>query len=590
MNEKTLNAKELEDKNSKLFSKIKKKHKKEKNFLTKEKVEKIIEKIGVNGTKDFDSIFEISNSKGYTKIKLGSGKKNEPSLKKETNSSIKKKTSTTSKPKKETNTSTKKKTTSPKKEETKVTKKKTSATSKPKKETNTPTKKKISSLKKEETKVTKKKTSPTPKPKKETNSSTKKKTSSSNKDKKSIVLLNNKYHNVIVFLEKELKSKDKDFLTQEEVFELSDKAKKSIIDIKFPKLDDKDFIEVLLSKKILNPDGDDNEEGIVEEVEELSVEEKQLNEYKDMSDIELENNLGEAKDHIKWYMRHVYRNGTLLTSEEEIKLAKTFEKGRMEGATKEEQILGEEAKEVMIKRNLRLVVNLAKKYKSRGLPFQDLIAEGNNGLIRAINKYDYKKGFKISTYATWWIRQAITRAIADQARTVRIPVHMVETINKLSKVTRELTQEYGRQPTDEELATIMGENFTANKIKQIRLINIDPTPLDKSTHSEGESFLYDFIEDKRITVPDDYAKQQEIIEKINEVLPKYLNAREVNILRLRNGITENSTKIGQIYSLEEIGKIEGGISKERVRQIESKAMKKIKEKAKKDLVFLLNDN
>lgn len=308
-----------------------------------------------------------------------------------------------------------------------------------------------------------------------------------------------------------------------------------------------------------------------------------------MSDLQLDNDLGEARDHIKWYMRHVYRNGSLLSAKEEIELATIFAQSKLPDATHEMKIEGEYAKDKMIKRNLRLVVNIAKKYKSRGLPFQDLIAEGNNGLIRAINKYDHTKGFKISTYATWWIRQAITRAIADQARTVRIPVHMVETINKLSKVTRELMQEYGRTPTDDELAEFMGEGYTAKKINQIRLINIDPTSLDKSVHSEGESFLYDFIEDKKILTPDDYARNKEIILKINEVLPKYLNEREVNIIRLRNGLNENSDEIGESKSLEEIGKIED-ISRERVRQIESKAMKKLKERAGKDLGHFQNED
>lgn len=317
------------------------------------------------------------------------------------------------------------------------------------------------------------------------------------------------------------------------------------------------------------------------DLEEIS----KLKEYKklqNLTDDELTNDLGEAKDHIKWYMRHVYRHGILLSIKEERELAKQFQRSKDLDVSEDEKYLGERARDIMIKRNLRLVVNIAKKYKSRGLPFQDLIAEGNNGLIKAISKYDYTKGFKISTYATWWIRQAITRAIADQARTVRIPVHLVETINKLSKITRELMQEYGRQPTDEELAEKMGKGFNAKKINQIRLINIDPTSLDKSIHSEGESFLYDFIEDKRISTPDDYARNREIIAKINEILPKYLNEREVKIIRLRNGLKENSEEINEAKSLEDISLMED-ITRERVRQIESKAMKKIKEKAKKDL-------
>ncbi len=401
-----------------------------------------------------------------------------------------------------------------------------------------------------------------------------------------------KYKKIISALKKTLNKSGADFLTQDEVAEALEKLgnSKNAVTISGEEMDD--FLQILTAEGVISSeeeiveemDDEDDEFGEFEddEEEEKSEDEILLDGYREMSDTELENDLGEAKDHIKWYMRHVYRNGTLLTNDEEKMYAERFERSKEADATEMEKILGEEAKDIMVKRNLRLVVNIAKKYKSRGLPFQDLIAEGNNGLIRAINKYDYKKGFKISTYATWWIRQAITRAIADQARTVRIPVHMVETINKLSKVTRDLTQEYGRQPTDEELAIEMGEGFTAKKINQIRLINIDPTSLDKSVHSEGESFLYDFIEDKRITTPDDFARNREIISKINEVLPKYLNDREVRIIRMRNGLHEASEEIGEAMTLEDIGRLED-ISRERVRQIESKALKKIKERARKDL-------
>ncbi len=393
-----------------------------------------------------------------------------------------------------------------------------------------------------------------------------------------------KYKKIISALSKLKKANNEEYLTQDEVTEALDKLgnKKNAVSISSEEMDD--FLSILMSEHIISAteDVDDEEE------EEKTEDEIIIEGYREMSDNELDNDLGEAKDHIKWYMRHVYRNGTLLTNQEERMYAERFDKSKMEGATPTEIMLGDEARDIMVKRNLRLVVNIAKKYKSRGLPFQDLIAEGNNGLIRAINKYDYTKGFKISTYATWWIRQAITRAIADQARTVRIPVHMVETINKLSKVTRDLTQKYGRQPTDEELAEEMGEGFTPKKINQIRLINIDPTSLDKSVHSEGESFLYDFIEDKRITTPDDFARNREIIARINEVLPKYLNEREVRIIRMRNGLKEENEDIGEAMTLEDIGKIED-ISRERVRQIESKALKKIKERAKKDLEHFIKE-
>ncbi|BDU67649.1 MAG: RNA polymerase sigma factor SigA [Candidatus Tyloplasma litorale] len=392
--------------------------------------------------------------------------------------------------------------------------------------------------------------------------------------------VNRKYRKIINALKK-TKNSNKEFLTQDQVYEILEKNK-----ILISEEETNSFLYILQKNEIISSIEDVSDE---KDKDEKSNEELLLEKYRKMSDDDLDNDLGEAKDHIKWYMRHVYRNGKLLRTDEEIELAIALQKSKQENATEEEILDGNHAKDVMIKRNLRLVVNIAKKYKARGLPFQDLIAEGNSGLIRAINKYDHTKGFKISTYATWWIRQAITRAIADQARTVRIPVHMVETINKLSKITRELMQEYERQPTDEELAKAMGEGFTVKKINQIRLINIDPTSLDKSIHSEGESFLYDFIEDKRIANPYEFARNKEIISKINDILPKYLNEREVRILRMRNGLSENSEEIKEAKSLEEIGKLED-ISRERVRQIESKAMKKIKEKAKKDLEHFVSDN
>lgn len=312
--------------------------------------------------------------------------------------------------------------------------------------------------------------------------------------------------------------------------------------------------------------------------------------YQDFNDDLIDNELSDTNDHIKWYMQWVGKYGVLLTAEKEIELAKQIETGSKPNASWLEKEKAEKAKNILINHNLRLVINIAKKYKGRGLPFSDLISEGNNGLIRAISKFDYTKGYKISTYATWWIRQAITRAIADQARTVRIPVHMVETINKLSKITRELQQEYRRKPTDAEIAEKMNGDITEAKINQIRLINIDPSSLDKTISSDNESFLYDFVEDKQILSPDHYAKNKEIISKINEILPKYLNKREVEIFRLRNGLEEGSNEIKQRYTLEEIGD-KFGVTRERIRQIESKAMKKLKDKdkVKKDLEHLKSD-
>lgn len=204
---------------------------------------------------------------------------------------------------------------------------------------------------------------------------------------------------------------------------------------------------------------------------------------------QLKNKLSETNDIVKWYMRWIGKYGELLTAEEELELAKKAEK---------EGRIGKKAKDELIKRNLRLVINNAKKYKNRGLSFIDLISEGNAGIMKAVQKYDWRKGFKFSTYATWWIRQAITRAVADQARTIRVPVHMVETINKIIKIRRELQQELGEIPTDEQIALRYGGDFTAEKVQYIRRINIDPVSLDKPIGKEDDSAMSDFIKDVNV--------------------------------------------------------------------------------------------
>ncbi len=399
--------------------------------------------------------------------------------------------------------------------------------------------------------------------------------------------LNDKFGNVGKTLKRALTKSKKDKFTTEEVFRLLEKNKIFVDEESSSDLFD--YLILIDVVKELTTDDDDFIMDVEdEEIEDIDNKEEDLkeieeeNNFENYKDSEMDNNLTDANDHIKWYMQWVGKHGELLTHEREIELAKAIEDGNKEDATPKEKTLGRKAKNELINRNLRLVINISKKYKSRGLPFADLISEGNNGLIKAINKFNFRKGFKVSTYATWWIRQSITRAIADQARTVRIPVHMVETINKLSKTSRDLMQEFGRKPTDKEIAEAMGKGMTEKKINQIRLINIDPSSLDKTIGSDNESFLYDFIEDKRTTNPDDFSKNKEIIESINEILPKYLNKREVEVIRMRNGLTSGSTEIGEGYSLEQIGE-KFNVTRERIRQIESKAMKKLKEKAAKDL-------
>lgn len=259
-------------------------------------------------------------------------------------------------------------------------------------------------------------------------------------------------------------------------------------------------------------------------------------------------------DPVRMYLKEIGRV-PLLTPEEEIELAKRIEQG------------DEEAKKRLAEANLRLVVSIAKRYVGRGMLFLDLIQEGNMGLIKAVEKFDYRKGYKFSTYATWWIRQAITRAIADQARTIRIPVHMVETINKLIRVSRQLLQELGREPTPEEIAKEMG--MTPEKVREIMKIAQEPVSLETPIGEEDDSHLGDFIEDQDAPAPADAAAYELLKEQLEEVLST-LTEREENVLRLRFGLDD-----GRARTLEEVGKV-FGVTRERIRQIEAKALRKLR--------------
>lgn len=275
-------------------------------------------------------------------------------------------------------------------------------------------------------------------------------------------------------------------------------------------------------------------------------------------------------DPVKMYLKEIGAL-PLLTSEEEIVLAKTVEAGMRADALPEEKEAAQDAKKELADRNLRLVVSIAKKYLGRGLQFLDLIQEGNLGLLKAVDKFDYTKGYKFSTYATWWIRQAITRAIADQARTIRVPVHMVETINKLNRISRQLLQENGREATNEELAKAMGVSLA--KIREVKKIAQDPISLETPIGEKEDSHLGDFIEDHEAIAPDDAAGSILLREQIEELLTG-LTERERQVLELRFGLKDGKTR-----TLEEVGKY-FDVTRERIRQIEGKALSKLKKTAK----------
>ena len=260
-------------------------------------------------------------------------------------------------------------------------------------------------------------------------------------------------------------------------------------------------------------------------------------------------------DPVKMYLKEIGRV-ELLSHDEEISLAKRILDG------------DEDAKKKLAAANLRLVVSIAKRYVGRGMLFLDLIQEGNMGLIKAVEKFDYTKGFKFSTYATWWIRQALTRAIADQARTIRIPVHMVEPINKLTRVQRQLIQELGREPSAEEISEKM-DGMTPEKVREIQKISLEPVSLETPIGEEDDSHLGDFIEDEGAMSPDDYAANELLKDELNEVLLE-LTDREEKVLRLRFGLDDGRTR-----TLEEVGK-EFNVTRERIRQIEAKALRKLK--------------
>ena len=303
---------------------------------------------------------------------------------------------------------------------------------------------------------------------------------------------------------------------------------------------DQNNVDVL---RITDDDVDD-EEIILTDEDEVDVENIDLSVPEGVS----------IEDPVRMYLKEIGKV-PLLSAEEEIELAQRMEEG------------DQEAKKRLAEANLRLVVSIAKRYVGRGMLFLDLIQEGNLGLIKAVEKFDYRKGYKFSTYATWWIRQAITRAIADQARTIRIPVHMVETINKLIRVSRQLLQELGREPTPEEIAAEM--NMPVDRVREILKISQEPVSLETPIGEEEDSHLGDFIQDDNVPVPSDAAAFTLLKEQLVEVLGT-LTEREQKVLRLRFGLDD-----GRARTLEEVGK-EFNVTRERIRQIEAKALRKLR--------------
>ncbi len=303
-------------------------------------------------------------------------------------------------------------------------------------------------------------------------------------------------------------------------------------------------IDVLRISGDTDDDADVDLDGIISEEDEVDMENIDLSVPEGVS----------IEDPVRMYLKEIGKV-PLLSAEREIELAKRMEEG------------DEEAKKELAEANLRLVVSIAKRYVGRGMLFLDLIQEGNLGLIKAVEKFDYHKGYKFSTYATWWIRQAITRAIADQARTIRIPVHMVETINKLIRVSRQLLQELGREPLPEEIAKEL--DMPVERVREILKISQEPVSLETPIGEEEDSHLGDFIQDDNVPVPAEAAAQTLLKEQLDEVLDT-LTEREQKVLRLRFGMND-----GRARTLEEVGK-EFDVTRERIRQIEAKALRKLR--------------
>ena len=350
------------------------------------------------------------------------------------------------------------------------------------------------------------------------------------------------------------KGKVKGFITYEELaFELKG------LDI------DNDALDNLYNKLVENNISVVAEADVDADSGEAKIPEKELEEPVLLSDEDITKDIN-INDPVRMYLKEIGRI-SLLSSEEEMEISKRV------------ALDDKEAKRILAESNLRLVVSIAKRYVGRGLLFLDLIQEGNIGLMKAVEKFDYDKGYKFSTYATWWIRQAITRALADQARTIRVPVHMVETINKMSRVQRQLTLELNREPSEEEIAKKMGVGV--DKVREVLKISQEPVSLETPIGEEDDSHLGDFLKDESSLSPEEYTENEILKEEIKEVLMS-LQAREQEVLELRFGLID-----GTCHTLEEVGK-KFNVTRERIRQIEAKALRKLRHpsRAKKLKDFL----
>lgn len=335
-----------------------------------------------------------------------------------------------------------------------------------------------------------------------------------------------------------------------------------------------DMYEVL-QKSNIDVITDDAE--VAAEEDDIIEDEEESDEVREAKEVSLDLSIPEGvniDDPVRMYLKEIGRV-PLLSADEEILLAQQIEAGAKDDASYKEMKAGERAKQKLIDANLRLVVSIAKRYVGRGMLFLDLIQEGNLGLIKAVDKFDYTKGYKFSTYATWWIRQAITRAIADQARTIRIPVHMIETINKLIRISRQLLQDKGREPLPEEIAEGMG--ISVERVREIQKIAQEPVSLETPIGEEEDSHLGDFIEDQDAIAPDDAASYILLKEQIEDVF-SCLTDREQQVLVLRFGL-----KDGKPRTLEEVGQ-HFSVTRERIRQIEGKALTKLRNRGKRDKI------